>query len=85
MQILHGDYDYYYNLATTHEPLVAFVAYSRRVYDGLIARLPHGDTIFGTATSPFRKKCVAASGPRNDCRPPRRSEGVLDCPQSTRR
>jgi len=48
VQILHGDYDYYYDLATRHEPYVhAFVAYSRRVYDTLLVRLPHRrDTIF---------------------------------------
>ena len=48
IQILHGDYDYYYDLATAHEPLVhAFVAYSRAVYEALLKRLPHRrDTIF---------------------------------------
>ena len=48
IQILHGDYDYYYDLATLHEPLVhAFVAYSRRVYDNLLERLPQRrETIF---------------------------------------
>jgi glycosyltransferase involved in cell wall biosynthesis len=48
VQILHGDYDYYYDLASAHEPLVhAFVAYSRAVYDTLVKRLPHrADTIF---------------------------------------
>jgi glycosyltransferase involved in cell wall biosynthesis len=48
VQILHGDYDYYYDLASAHEPLVhAFVAYSRTVYDTLLKRLPHRtDTIF---------------------------------------
>lgn len=48
VQILHGDYDYYYDLAATHEPLVdAFVAYSRTVYDTLRRRLPHrAETIF---------------------------------------
>jgi len=48
VQILHGDYDYYYALAASHEPLVhAFVAYSRAVYDNLLKRLPHrADTIF---------------------------------------
>ena len=48
VQILHGDYDYYYDLASVHEPLVhAFVAYSRVVYDRLLERLPHRrDTIF---------------------------------------
>jgi glycosyltransferase involved in cell wall biosynthesis len=48
IQILHGDYDYYYDLASVHEPLVhAFVAYSRVVYERLLERLPHRrDTIF---------------------------------------
>ena len=48
VQILHGDYDYYYDLASVHEPLVhAFVAYSRVVYERLCERLPHRrDTIF---------------------------------------
>ena len=42
VQILHGDYDYYYDLAVRHEPLVhAFVAYSRTVYETLCDRLPH--------------------------------------------
>ena len=46
--ILHGDFEYYYDLAVRHDPIVhAFVAYSRRMYDELIARLPHrADTIF---------------------------------------
>jgi glycosyltransferase involved in cell wall biosynthesis len=48
VHILHGDYDYYYDLATSHEPLVhAFIAYSRVVYQTLLKRLPHrADTIF---------------------------------------
>jgi glycosyltransferase involved in cell wall biosynthesis len=48
LQILHGDYDYYYDLAAAHEPLVhGFIAYSRAVYDTLLKRLPHrSDTIF---------------------------------------
>src|SRR5262245_45630129 len=46
--MLHGDTEYYYDLAVKHEPIVhAFVAYSRRMYDELIARLPHRrSTIF---------------------------------------
>jgi glycosyltransferase involved in cell wall biosynthesis len=45
--MLHGDNDYYYDLAVRHDPVVhAFIAYSRRMYDSLIARLPHrADTI----------------------------------------
>ena len=48
VQILHGDYEYYYGLAAAHEPLVhAFIAYSRSVYDNLLRRLPHrAETIF---------------------------------------
>jgi glycosyltransferase involved in cell wall biosynthesis len=48
MYMLHGDIEYYYDLAVRHEPIVhAFIAYSRRMYDELIARLPHrADTIF---------------------------------------
>jgi glycosyltransferase involved in cell wall biosynthesis len=46
--MLHGDSDYYYGLAVKHDAIVhAFIAYSRRMYDQLIERLPHrADTIF---------------------------------------
>ena len=46
--MLHGDVEYYYDLAVRHDPIVhAFIAYSRRMCDELIARLPHrADTIF---------------------------------------
>ena len=46
--ILHGDHDYYYDLAAKHDRVVhAYVAYSRRMYDQLLARLPHrAATIF---------------------------------------
>jgi glycosyltransferase involved in cell wall biosynthesis len=40
--ILHGDDEYYYGLAVKHDRVVhAYVAYSRRMYDQLLARLPH--------------------------------------------
>jgi glycosyltransferase involved in cell wall biosynthesis len=40
--ILHGDAEYYYGLAVKHDRVVhAYVAYSRRMYDQLLARLPH--------------------------------------------
>ena len=40
--ILHGDYEYYYDLAVMHEPLIsAFVALTRIGYEQLIRRLPH--------------------------------------------
>ena len=46
--ILHGDHDYYYDLAKKHDRVVhAYVAYSRRMYEQLIAHLPHrADSIF---------------------------------------
>lgn len=46
--MLHGDTDYYYDLAVRHDPIVhAFITYSRRMHDQLVARLPHrASTIF---------------------------------------
>jgi glycosyltransferase involved in cell wall biosynthesis len=46
--ILHGDHDYYYDLAAKHDRVVhAYVAYSRRMYEQLLAHLPHrADSIF---------------------------------------
>jgi glycosyltransferase involved in cell wall biosynthesis len=42
IQILHGDYDYYYDLALKHEGLIhAFVTGGRVIYDKLRACLPH--------------------------------------------
>jgi glycosyltransferase involved in cell wall biosynthesis len=41
MQIVHGDYDYYYNLAERHEAVIdVFIAYSQTVYNTLKRRLP---------------------------------------------
>jgi len=40
--ILHGDHEYYYGLAVKHDRVVhAYVAYSRRMYEQLVAHLPH--------------------------------------------
>ncbi len=40
--ILHGDYEYYYDLAVMHEPLIsAFVALTRIGHEQLTRRLPH--------------------------------------------
>lgn len=46
--ILHGDYDYYYDLAVKHDVVVdAYVAASRRMYERLVECLPHrADAIF---------------------------------------
>ena len=41
VHILHGDDDYYYDLAVKHDRVVhAYVAYSRRMYEQLLVRLP---------------------------------------------
>ena len=46
--ILHGDHEYYYDLAVKHDRVIhAYVAYSRRMYQQLLAHLPHrADRIF---------------------------------------
>ena len=48
VHILHGDIEYYYDLAVRHDPIVhAYVTYSRRMYEELRSRLPHrAGTIF---------------------------------------
>lgn len=47
-QIVHGDFDYYYDLALKHEPEVdAYVTYTEAIYQRLCELLPHRtDTIF---------------------------------------
>jgi glycosyltransferase involved in cell wall biosynthesis len=40
--MLHGDHDYYYELAVRHERVIhAYIAYSRRMHEQLLERLPH--------------------------------------------
>jgi len=40
--VVHGDFDYYYNLAQRHEPEVdAYVTYTRTIYERLRELLPH--------------------------------------------
>jgi glycosyltransferase involved in cell wall biosynthesis len=42
VQILHGDHDYYYDLATRHECVIdVFIAISRAIHAELMRRLPH--------------------------------------------
>lgn len=42
IQILHGDYEYYYNLAVCHESAIdLFVTYTQRMFETLRLRLPH--------------------------------------------
>jgi glycosyltransferase involved in cell wall biosynthesis len=61
IQIMHVDFEWYYELAVKHAPLVdAFVTYSRRVDDELRARLPaRRETIFrlpyGVPIPPVRR------------------------------
>ena len=86
VQILHGDYDYYYDLAVRHEPLVhAFVAISRTVYETLLDRLPQRrDTIFWLPYGVVIPDAVrtAAPGPLRLIYSGRLDEakGVLDLP-----
>ena len=42
VNIVHGDFDYYYDLARRHDTVVdAFVTYTTRVHDRLLELLPH--------------------------------------------
>ena len=64
IQILHGDNDYYYDLAERHENAIdAFVVYGRTMERKLRARLPHraGDIFFlpyGVIEPPERREAV---------------------------
>lgn len=48
LQVLHGDMDFCYDLATRHEPMVdGFITHTRLIYEKLRRLLPHRqDTIF---------------------------------------
>ena len=61
--ILHGDHDYYYDLAVKHDRVVhAYVAYSRRMHERLLEHLPHrADSIHYI---PVRHPAAAAYAPR---------------------
>jgi glycosyltransferase involved in cell wall biosynthesis len=67
LYMLHGDTEYYYELAVRHDPVVhGFIAYSRRMYERLLELLPHRrDTIFylpyGVPIPDGRRR--AATGP----------------------
>ncbi len=64
VQILHGDHDYYYDLAARHEAVIdAFVVYGRTMERKLKERLPHrsGDVHFlpyGLRAPPRRRGAV---------------------------
>jgi glycosyltransferase involved in cell wall biosynthesis len=86
VSITHGDFDYYYDLAAKHEPLIdCFVTYTRRMRDELAARLPHRrDTIFnlpyGVEIPPAGR--APAAGPLRLLYVGRmnRDKGILDLP-----
>lgn len=89
--MLHGDIEYYYDLAVRHDPIVhAFIAYSRRMYDELIARLPHrADTIFHLPYGVPLPSSVRrpAGGPLRAIHAGRfeqRQKGVFDLPEIDR-
>ncbi len=48
IQMIHGDADYYYDLAAKHQSVVhAYIVCSRHMHERLLERLPHrADTIF---------------------------------------
>lgn len=68
VQIVHGDYDYYYDLATRHERVIdVFVTCAQRIAEQLRLRLPHrADDIVHLATGvsvPGRSRPPAHAGP----------------------
>jgi glycosyltransferase involved in cell wall biosynthesis len=91
IQILHGDTDYYYDLAARHEDVVdAFVVYGRIMERTLKARLPHrSDDIYFLPygmPEPSRRR-TAASGKLRVLfagRLEHRQKGVLDLPSIDR-
>jgi glycosyltransferase involved in cell wall biosynthesis len=65
--ILHGDHDYYYDLAVRHDRVIhAYVAYGRRMHAQLVKRLPHraADIYYIPYGIPLPQRVrSAASGP----------------------
>lgn len=83
--VVHGDFDYYYDLARKHEPDVdAWVTYSDAIYNRLLEILPHrAGSIF------LRRYGVAIGNPRQAAPDPLRllyvgridrHKGVFDLP-----
>src|SRR5262245_36401825 len=66
-QILHGDFDYYYDLARKHQEIVdIFITCSRHIHEKLVALLPHraGDIHHVPYGVPIASKCrTASAGP----------------------
>ncbi len=90
IQIVHGDYDYYYDLAVKHEAVIdAYVAYSRRIYSKLLDRLPaRRESIFHLPIGiPVSQRVRSrAAGPLRLCFVGRvcESKGVFDLPRIDR-
>ena len=90
--MLHGDTEYYYDLAVRHDPIVhAFIAYSQRMHAELLRRLPHrAATIFhlpyGIPLPPSVRR--SAAGPLRVIYAGRfehEQKGVFDLPEIDRR
>jgi glycosyltransferase involved in cell wall biosynthesis len=84
--VVHGDFDYYYNLALKHEPDVdAWVTYTDTIHRRLLELLPHrAESIF------LRRYGVEIGAPRTPAEGPLRllyvgrvdrHKGVFDLPQ----
>lgn len=85
--ITHGDFDFYYRLASVHEAVIdAYVTYSRRMRDRLLELLPHrADSIhlieYGVAIPEVPRR--PAPGPLRAIYAGRlsRDKGIFDLPQ----
>lgn len=91
IQILHGNADYYYDLAAKHDSVVhAYVTYSRWMYERLLERLPHrADTIFHLSYGIPLPPCTPRSTPVGPLRLVYagrldRHKGILDLPEIDR-
>lgn len=94
VQILHGDHDYYYDLAKKHEGVIdAWIAYSRAMYDKLVALLPERRASvfhlpYGVPFADAARTRQAVEGPLRLLFAARLShgqKGVFDLPEIDRR
>jgi glycosyltransferase involved in cell wall biosynthesis len=92
LHMLHGDVDYYYDLARDHDATVhGYIAYSRRIYERLLALLPHrSETIFYLPygiplSSAVRTSAAGALRLLYAGRIENRQKGVFDLPEIDRR
>jgi glycosyltransferase involved in cell wall biosynthesis len=92
LYMLHGDVDYYYELARVHDATVhGYIAYSRRLYERLLALLPHrSETIFYLPygiplSTSARTSAAGALRLLYAGRIENRQKGVFDLPEIDRR